>query len=107
MIGETRSLLVRVALVCAFAVGAWHLIIRPLHTHADTLHVEIDTVRAEIDAGEQVIRIVDQDPEVVLSSLGDDAAAYQKWWAGPAPDARLYDAVRDIARAADVQLVGV
>lgn len=104
---ETRSLLMRVLLIGAVAGGAWHLLIKPLHRKADTLHAEIAAALEEIDTGEVVIGSSAQNPEFVLTTLRDHASAYQEWWAGPAPNARLYDSVRDIARSAGVRLVGV
>ncbi len=107
MSDETRAVLVRVALVCAVAFGAWHLLIKPLHQRAGALEAELRAARDEVSNGEIVINAAPRDPQFILASLNDHAEAYTRWWAGPNPDARMYDAVREIARASGVQLIGV
>lgn len=107
MIGESRQLLTRVALIAGLAFGAWHFSVRPLHARASLLHDEVESARAEIEAGDEMIRIGGSDPAVVLATLKAHAEAYSEWWDGPAPNARFYDIIREIARDAGVSLVSV
>ncbi|USN98758.1 MAG: hypothetical protein H6810_11430 [Phycisphaeraceae bacterium] len=107
MIGETRQLITRVVLASLVAGGAWYLLVRPLHQRADLLHTELADGLDKVTSGEIVIDTCVQNPEVVLSALRQTAEAYDGWWGGAAQEARFYDAIRDIARDAGVQLVGV
>lgn len=107
MIGESRQLLTRVALIAGLALGAWHFSVRPLHARAALLQVEVEAAHAEIEAGDELMLIGGSDPAVVLAELREHAEAYSEWWEGPAPNARLYDIIRDIARDEGVSLVSV
>lgn len=107
MSDELRTLMIRVGLICAVAAGGWHLLIKPLHHRADTLKAELTASKEEVSTGEVLINAAPRDPQFVLTSLKNHADAYQGWWTGTNPDERMYDTIREIARAGGVQLVGV
>ncbi|HHN78035.1 MAG TPA: hypothetical protein ENK11_05090 [Phycisphaerales bacterium] len=107
MSDETRTLLMRMLLLCAVAAGGWHLLVKPLHRRADALEAELRAALDEVSKGEVIINAAPRDPQYVLASLENNAEAYERWWTGPNPKARMYDAVREIARASSVQLTGV
>ncbi len=107
MSDETRTLMMRLLLLCAVAAGGWHLLVKPLHSRADTLEAELRAALDEVSTGEVIINAAPRDPQYVLASLERSAEAYERWWTGPNPKARMYDAVREIARASGVQLTGV
>lgn len=104
---EARSILTRVVLVGAVALGGWHVLIRPMHERADALREANALSQDEIDRGEALLGDESTDPGLVLAALRSRGEAYERWWTPRSDHARLYDAIRAVAQVTGVELTGV
>jgi hypothetical protein len=104
---DARPILTRVVLIGAVGLGAWHVLVRPLHEKADALRGENTLSRAEVEGGESLLGDDSTDPGRVLAALRARGEAYEAWWTPHAEHARLYDAIRAVATGTGVELTGV